>query len=135
MNRSTTPVLIYDGHCPFCRKQVANLKRLVGERFRLESFQDKGVLDHYPDLTYDDCMKEIKLVLDANRILGGAHAIFHTLSLAPLYRPLRWLYGLPLFKQLLDLAYAFVARNRYAIEKQHCNDQCHLQENNKNKTE
>ena len=129
MKSVSTPILIYDGHCPFCRKQVQNLRGLVGERFAVESFQEKGVLERYPELTHAECMKEIKLVVKKGHILGGAHAIFYTLSLSPFYRPLRWLYQTPGFKQILNFFYAVIAKNRYKIQKKDCPDgTCFIQE-------
>ena len=114
------PVLLYDGHCPFCRKQVQNLQGIVGDRFIPESFQEKGVLERFPQLTHEECMKEIKLVVGNGKVLGGAHAIFYTLSLAPVFRFIRWIYPIPGIKQLFDRGYALVASNRYKIEGQDC---------------
>ncbi len=116
------PVLLYDGHCPFCRAQVENLKKIAGRRFIPESFQDKGVLKRFPGVTYEACMQEIKLVTGDGRVLGGAAAIFFTLSLAPWLRPLRWIYPLPGLRQLLDWGYARVAENRYRIQAADCPD-------------
>jgi predicted DCC family thiol-disulfide oxidoreductase YuxK len=121
------PVLIYDGHCPFCRGQVARLQRLVGKRFKAESFQEKGVLERFPALTHDACMQEIKLVMGNGQILGGAHAIFFTLSLNPIFRPVRWLYYLPGIQQLMDWGYAQVAARRYNIKPGDCpSGTCHI---------
>jgi len=121
------PVLIYDGHCPFCRDQVARLERLAGKRFKAESFQEKDVLAKYPGLTREACMQEIKLALPNGPILGGAHAIFFTLSLNPVFRPLRWLYPLPGIKQVMDWGYAQVAARRYNIKPEDCPEgTCHI---------
>ncbi len=112
--------LIYDGHCPFCTAQAANIKRLAGESITLESFQDPAVLAKYPELTREDCMKEIKLKTKDGRLMGGAEAIFFALSLYPLYRPLRWIYPIPGLKQIFDWGYAWVAKNRYKIQSKDC---------------
>lgn len=116
-------VLLYDGHCPFCRAQVEALKSRLGKhssQVAMESFHEPGVLKRYPELNFQECMKEIKLVRPGGRILGGANAIFYTLGFNPYYRPLRWLYGLPLIKQIMDVGYHVVARNRYKISVQNC---------------
>ena len=120
MNEPKKNVLIYDGHCPFCTAQVERLKSLAGGSVTAESFQEQGVLERFPQLTYDDCMKEIKLVTPEGEVLGGAHAIFHTLSLNPFLLPLRWIYPIPLLRQILDFGYRFVARNRYKIRGHEC---------------
>jgi predicted DCC family thiol-disulfide oxidoreductase YuxK len=120
MNQPKQPVLIFDGHCVFCTKQIASLKRLAGEGVLYESFQDPNVLAKFPGLSYEECMKEIKLVTEKGRILGGAHAVFYALSLPPLLRPLRWIYLFPILKQVIDFTYRFIARNRYKIQSREC---------------
>ena len=120
MNESKKNVLIYDGHCPFCTAQVERLKSIAGGSLAAESFQERRVLEHIPELSYEDCMKEIKLVTAEGRILGGAHAIFYALSLNPYLRPLRWIYPLPLLKQIIDFLYRLVAQNRYQIRGGRC---------------
>lgn len=120
METPTRNILIYDGHCPFCSRQAERLKHIAGGALHLESFQDPAVLARYPKLTYEDCMKEIKLAAADGRILGGAEAIFHSLSLNPLYRPLRWIYPIPLLKQMIDFFYRLVAQNRYKISAREC---------------
>ncbi len=115
-------VVIYDGRCPFCTRQVERLKRFAGpdKKIRFESFQDPSVLARFPQLSYDDCMKEIKLVTAEGKIFGGAHAIFSVLGRNPFFRPLRWLYDCPVLKPLFDLGYRMVARNRYQIPSHDC---------------
>jgi predicted DCC family thiol-disulfide oxidoreductase YuxK len=122
MNQAKRAVLLFDGKCSFCAGQVEALKKLVGKNAPLvsESFHNPGVLARYPGLTHEECMKEIKLVTADSRILGGAHAIFYALSLNPLFLPVRWLYPLPILKQIIDGTYRFVARNRYKIQTNAC---------------
>ena len=84
------------------------------------SFQEASILARFPGLTHEECMKEIKLVTREGRILGGAEAIFYALSLNPLYRPLRWIYPLPLLKQIFDFGYRLIANNRYRIKPKDC---------------
>ncbi len=127
MNTLIKPVILYDGHCGFCQKQIASLKKMLGDRALYESFQDPKVLPQYPELNYEECMKEIKLVTPERKVYGGAQAIFYALSLIPLLRPLRWIYPLPLLKQIIDFTYQTVARNRYKLQGRTCpTGTCHL---------
>ncbi len=120
MTHPNKNILLYDGHCPFCVAQVERLRALHIPSLEIKSFQEKGALNGYPGLSYEACMKEIKLVSEDGKIMGGAQAIFYALSLKPVFRPLRWVYPLPLFRQSLEAAYAFAARNRYKIKPQDC---------------
>lgn len=122
MDRLKTPILLYDGHCQFCIGQAQNLKKIAGPRLLLESFQDAGVLARFPGVTREECMKEIKLALPDGRILGGAHAVFFSLSLNPALQFLRWIYILPVLKQIFDLGYKIVAAIRYQIQGRNCPD-------------
>lgn len=129
MNPSNRNVLIYDGQCGFCRQQVESLKKLVGQNAPLayESFHTPGILAQFPKLTYDECMKEIKLVTPEGEILGGAQAIFYALSLNPIFLPLRWIYPIPGLKQIIDFVYQSIAKNRYKIQMKDCpSGTCHL---------
>lgn len=120
MKNLDKPILLFDGRCPFCLAQVTRLKSLVGEVISLVSFQDDGVLPQFPGLTYEECMKEIKLVTPEGRVRGGAEALFYALSLNPCLRPLRWLYPLPVVRPIMDAGYRWIAQNRYKIKKHEC---------------
>jgi predicted DCC family thiol-disulfide oxidoreductase YuxK len=111
--KQSFPILIYDGHCIFCTAQAQRLQKQAGGRLTLESFQEKGVLERYPSLTHQACMKEIKLVEPDGKIYGGAQAIFRALRTHPIYRFVTWVYDIPLIRQIINLGYRWVAKNRY----------------------
>ncbi|MCZ6767187.1 MAG: DUF393 domain-containing protein [bacterium] len=115
-SNSPSGVVLYDGHCDFCTKQAERLIRYAGDRVRLVSFQDKGALDPYRDLTHADCMKEIKLVDPRHHIYGGAEAIVRSINLGhPVTGKLLFAYYLPIVRQIADRAYRWVATNRYRL--------------------
>ena len=107
------PILLYDGHCPFCRAQAQRLEQWAAGRVRLESFHDPGVLDRYPGLTHAECMKEIKLVEPGGHIWGGMEAVARTACYNPFIRVVAWIYFVPGIRQLCNMAYKWVAQNRY----------------------
>lgn len=109
------PVLVYDGHCRFCVGQATRLVRWVGDRVRLESFRDPGVIERYPGLTEEACTASIHLVEPGGRVSSGAEAVARTLRLRPALAPLGWLHSLPILRQILDAAYGAVARNRFRL--------------------
>ena len=106
-------VLVYDGHCNFCRGQAARLQRFSGGRLRLESFHDPGVLARYPSLTRAACETAMQLVFPDGRIYSGAAAAAEALHLNPAFRWLRQIYYLPGVRPLADAVYRWVAKNRY----------------------
>lgn len=117
-------VVLYDGHCAFCTDQAKKLHRFANERFLLRSFQDEGVLDDYPGLTLQDCMKEIKLVSGDGRILGGAEAIVRAVEAGhAVLGKLLFFYYVPGVRQLADRLYEATAARRYSIggrSAKHC---------------
>lgn len=105
--RADADVVIYDGRCRFCTAQVTTLAKLDRmKRLAFVSLHNPFVRTEYPDLRFDDLMKQMYVVTRHGRRLAGAEA-FRYLSrrlvmlwwLAPLLHipgslPLwRWLYG------------------------------------------
>jgi predicted DCC family thiol-disulfide oxidoreductase YuxK len=121
------PILLYDGRCRICVREAGRLSRWVGGRVRLESFRDPEVLARHPDLTPEACEAAIHLVEPGGRVSRGAEAVARALGLRPLLRPLAWLYRLPGLRQLMDVGYRTVARNRFRLGGETCaDDACRL---------
>jgi predicted DCC family thiol-disulfide oxidoreductase YuxK len=115
------PVVLYDGHCVFCTRQVKNLERLAGAgRFDELSFQEPGVLERFPGLTHDACMKAMQLVLADGRVYSGMGAAARAITLRGWLGAFAWLYWMPILKQLLDGVYWVIAKNRYRIAGKTC---------------
>jgi predicted DCC family thiol-disulfide oxidoreductase YuxK len=111
-------VVIYDGHCSFCLARVKQLAWLDGgRRLAFLSLHDPEVKSRYPDLTYDQLMKEM-YVVDRN---GGRHAGaagFRYLSRRmPVLFPVAPLMHIPFSMPLWHALYGLVARNRYLFGK------------------
>ena len=122
----TKPALVYDGDCPFCRREAARLVRWSGADIELESFRTAGIIERHPGLNAPACEEAIQLVLPDGQIFGGAHAIARLLRQRPLLAPISWLYFLPGVRQLADGAYRIVARNRFRLRGAPCpTDACH----------
>ncbi len=117
-----TGTLLYDGACPFCRRQTARLQRWVPRSgLRCVSFRDPGVLDSFPALSFAECELEMKFVTPAGRCYGGMEAGVRVLALRTLLKP-ALLYYLPGLRQILDAAYRWVAARRFRISGGVCSD-------------
>lgn len=112
--RPETDVVIFDGHCKICTGQVKRLARW-DRRGRLAylSLHDPEVAQRYPDLTYDELMRNMVVVDRRGRRHMGAAAIRH------LSRRLPWLWWLapilylPGTLPLWQWLYRLIADNRY----------------------
>ena len=123
------PVLLYDGHCRFCIAQAERLRRWTGDRIRLVSFREPGVLAHYPGLSPEACEQGMQLVLPGGKIVSGAEAGARALGVRPTLAPLAAFYFVPGIRQLVDAAYRVIVRNRFRLGGKTCTDEtCRLHE-------
>ncbi len=119
--RTTAPggskiVVLYDGLCRFCTGSAKKLQRLGGKaRIEAVSFQEDGVLERFPDIGYDALMKRMHVVMPDGRVFAGAEAVMRVLAAVPVVGALAFGYYVPGVRQLADLAYDTIAKNRYRI--------------------
>lgn len=74
--RPAADVVIYDGNCQFCRKQVERLARLDSAgRLAFVSLHDPLVQQRFPDLTHEQLMEQMYVVDQAGNRYGGAAAV------------------------------------------------------------
>jgi predicted DCC family thiol-disulfide oxidoreductase YuxK len=127
--RSTSPpgryVVVFDGRCKFCTLAVRRLTALA-RRGAIEavSFHEPGVLDRFPGLTLEACMKQMYLVTPAGRVYGGFEAAVRAVATRRIIGWVALLYYLPGLRQLLDFTYRHVALRRYRIMGKTAADQC-----------
>ncbi|HXG11423.1 MAG TPA: DUF393 domain-containing protein [Gemmataceae bacterium] len=109
-------VVLYDGHCRFC---IVGMKRLLAlarpGALEALSFQEPGILDRFPGVTREACMRQMILVTPDGRVFGGFEAVVQALATRPVLGWIARLYYVPGVRLLCDLLYALVAANRYRI--------------------
>jgi lipase maturation factor 1 len=105
------PLVIFDGHCSFCRIWVDFLRTVTGERFQWAPSQEVGA--GFPQIPPEQFGKSVQLVLPDGTVESGARAVFHIVGSAPGYAWLAWCYRrVPGFAPLAELAYRFIASHR-----------------------
>lgn len=110
--------ILYDGQCVICRNSV----RMVGlldwfKRFNPLDLQQDDVREQYPEFSYEDLMGAMHLITPEGRALKGFFAVRFEMRYLPLLWPLLPLAYFPGMNWLGPKLYAWVARNRYAINK------------------
>jgi predicted DCC family thiol-disulfide oxidoreductase YuxK len=95
------PVLIYDGHCGFCRIWLDYWRRLTGDRVEYIASQEVG--DRFPQIPREAYSKSVQLVRPDGSVVGGARAVFESLGKERLYP---WVSGPS------EFAYRIIARHR-----------------------
>ena len=114
--RPESDVVIFDGQCRFCTKQIRRFERCDrGRRLSYLSLHDSEVNRRYPNLTHQQLMDEM-YVMDAK---GGQHA--GAAAFRYLTRKLPWLWPaaplmhVPFSLPLWRWAYRQVSKRRYRL--------------------
>lgn len=109
-------VLLYDGHCRLCVGGARRVQALARSgAVELRDFQQPGVLDSYPGLTRDECMRAMVMITPRGHRFHGAQAVAEALRTRRVVGLLARLYYVPGVRACADAAYAWVARNRYRL--------------------
>ena len=126
-------VVIYDGHCRFCRNQVERLNRWAGGRLAFVSLHDPWVSENVPDLTHEMMMKQMYVISRDGRYFGGAAALRYLSRKLPRLYVLAPLLHIPGSLPVWQWAYQRIAQRRYRIAGttgQLCDDEaCQIHRN------
>jgi predicted DCC family thiol-disulfide oxidoreductase YuxK len=114
-------VVIYDGECKFCIRQIAHLRRFDrAGKLRYISLHDPQVAIGYPDLSYDQLMDQMWVIDPQGGRHGGAYALRYLSRALPLLWPLVPMMHLPGMMPLWCWIYRQIAQRRYRIAGRHC---------------
>ena len=110
-------IVIYDGNCKFCTAMVKNLARWdgTGRRLSFLSLHDPEVAKRFPQITYDDLMKEMYVVDRLGKFHRGAEAFRYLTTRIPRLYVMAPLVHIPFSLPFWRWAYRQVASHRYKI--------------------
>lgn len=127
--------VFYDGDCPLCAKEIALIRRLDRDRGQVDLVDFSAPafdLDDYDlsqrGLSLPDLEARIHGMLPDGRVVEGVDVfveLYSAVGWGWLTAPARW----PGFRQLLDLAYLWFARNRLRLTGRTprlCTDDCEI---------
>ncbi|MFM8175638.1 MAG: thiol-disulfide oxidoreductase DCC family protein [Pirellulaceae bacterium] len=115
--------VLYDGHCRFCCSQIGLLKRLDWfSQLTPISLHDPQAAQAAPDLSFDQMMDQMWVVLPDGSKGGGIHAVRLLARKMPTLYPLLPLLYFPGTLPLWDWAYRTVARYRYRLAGKNCSE-------------
>jgi predicted DCC family thiol-disulfide oxidoreductase YuxK len=118
--------VLFDGTCPFCRKQAARLESMMRGRVAFESAYDPGVRERFPMIQQDGMLGEMKFIDPAGRPFGGAAAIAQAfITSGGIFGLGAHLYKVPPITQIANALYKRAAAKRMRL-KQACDDNCAL---------
>ena len=110
------PLLVYDGACNFCRRWIERWRARTGSAVDYEPYQEAA--GRYPAIAEETFKQSVVLILPDGTMVTGARAVLATLTLAGKGRWSMALYErVPGFAPAAEMAYGFIARNRYAASR------------------
>ena len=109
--------LIYDGECAMCRASALWLMRRAMEGGALEILPCRSGprRARFPQVSDEQCMGAMQLVLPDGRVLAGADAVPELFARIPHWRWVPMLFALPGMPPIARRVYAWIARNRMKI--------------------
>ena len=120
---SAKDIVIFDGHCNFCRSQVERLNWFDRwNRLAFLSLHDPRVAERYADLSYDEMMAQMYVVGDDQRRRGGSDAVRYLSRKMPLLWPAMPILHLPGTAGLWRWLYRQVAQRRYQLAGRTCDE-------------
>ena len=127
MNDIGQPVIVYDGECVFCQRQIERIKRRdKQERFEYVPKQTPGLDDRFPRLAEGDFNTGMRLITPTGEIHVGADAVYQITRVLLPWRLFAWLYRVPGIHAVLRLAYSWVAARRQKLGKSCADDACRV---------
>ncbi len=123
--RPRADIVIYDGNCQFCRKQVERLARLdTGGRLAFVSLHDPLVRERFADLTHEQLMEQMYVVdQDGNRHGGAAAVRYLSRRLPRLWLLMPFLH-IPGSMPVWQWGYHQFAKRRYRLNPSSTNPNC-----------
>jgi predicted DCC family thiol-disulfide oxidoreductase YuxK len=88
---------------------------MVGDVVTMHSFHEPGVLERYPQVDREQCMRELKLLHIDGRVEGGIRAVIGVLQRSAGWRWLAAALAAPGIRAVADLCYRAIARRRYRL--------------------
>lgn len=109
-------VVIYDGHCKFCRANVRWISAVDQGKVAYVSLHDPIVQERWPELSYQQLMDHLYLIDGEDKYPGAAAFRFLSRKLIALW-PLAPIMHIPFSLPLWQFVYDRIARIRYRFGK------------------
>lgn len=107
------PVVIYDGDCSFCRKQVQRIQRRAQpETFEFTPLQNAELIDRFPQLYGEDLEAALHVVTTDGQVHTADAAVYHIARLLPGYNRWTWLYHVPGMRPIFRAIYRWISDHR-----------------------
>lgn len=111
----SSPTMIYDGDCTFCRYWVSRWRSTTRGRIIYTPLQELGG-DRFPEVPRQACERSVHLIMPDGNVYSGAGAVFQALACGAERRWPLWCYEkIPGVAPVTEWFYHVVAKNRPAF--------------------
>jgi predicted DCC family thiol-disulfide oxidoreductase YuxK len=110
------PLMVYDGDCRFCGLWIRRWQQMTGDAVDYLPSRDPQIASRFPEIPRQNFQTSVQLIEPNGTVFSGAEAVFRSLAKnADVHWPLRFYQSSPLFADITEWSYAFVARHRTAF--------------------
>jgi predicted DCC family thiol-disulfide oxidoreductase YuxK len=107
----STPLLIFDGDCHFCRRWIERWRELTAGAVEYTPSQE--VAGRFPEIPPEDFECAVQFIETDGTVFSGAEAVFRSLGHKRGRKWMIWCYErVPGFRAITEIAYRAVARHR-----------------------
>jgi predicted DCC family thiol-disulfide oxidoreductase YuxK len=107
------PLMVFDGDCNFCKLWIRRWQQITGDALDFLPFQNPEIEKKFPEIPRENFQNSVQLIETDGEVFSGADAVFSSLAKNPKWQwPLRAYENSPVFANLTESAYKFVARHR-----------------------
>jgi lipase maturation factor 1 len=107
------PLMVYDGDCRFCGLWIRRWQQLTGDAVDYLPSQDPQISARFPEIPPEQYQTSVQLIEPGGTVFSDAEAVFRALAKSPNYHwPLHFYESSPLFADIIEWSYGFVARHR-----------------------
>ncbi|MFN3531298.1 MAG: thiol-disulfide oxidoreductase DCC family protein [Candidatus Brocadia sp.] len=119
MNKMETAILIYDARCSLCCgcMRWIELHAIRKDAFEFIPCQSDERRVRFPDITDENCLQSLHLVLSNNQFFSGDQVLLEIIKRLRWFRWLHLLFKVPIIRAFLYTIYRWVANNRYIISQ------------------
>jgi predicted DCC family thiol-disulfide oxidoreductase YuxK len=107
----STPLMIWDGDCHFCRLWIERWKVLTAGQVDYATYQEAA--KRFPEIAREQFQRSVVLIDTDGKASFAAEAVYRSLRYRPSRKCLAWSYDhVPGFAGISEFAYGVVARHR-----------------------
>ncbi len=118
-NKYKLPLIIFDSNCNLCCRFVKSLKILDSKNsLNFESLYHEDLYFEFDMINFEDCKKEVHLILNNENVLKGTEVVEYLILKIPGVKKISWLIVSEATKGAMDLFYRKL--NSIRKKKQRC---------------